>query len=113
MKPEKVSVACPKCGHSQLEPPAAYSSVCKKCGQYFRLEDLRHAQAAPYGAGAAQSRDVRHVTCFSCGTELDVPATAISTMCKRCSSHMDLRDYQISSTVSKNFRTKGRFVVEE
>ena len=34
-------------------------------------------------------------------------------MCKRCSSHIDLGDYQITSTVSKNFRTKGRFVVEE
>jgi cytoskeletal protein CcmA (bactofilin family) len=34
-------------------------------------------------------------------------------MCKRCSTHIDLRDYQISGTVSKNFKTKGRFVVEE
>lgn len=44
---------------------------------------------------------------------MEVPASAQSTMCKRCSSHIDLRDYQITSTVSKNFRTKGRFVVEE
>jgi cytoskeletal protein CcmA (bactofilin family) len=34
-------------------------------------------------------------------------------MCKRCSSHVDLRDYQITQTVSKNFRTYGRLVVEE
>jgi cytoskeletal protein CcmA (bactofilin family) len=34
-------------------------------------------------------------------------------MCKRCSSHVDLRDYQINQTVSKNFRTYGRIVVEE
>jgi cytoskeletal protein CcmA (bactofilin family) len=34
-------------------------------------------------------------------------------MCKRCSSHLDLRDYQITSAVSKNFRTHGRFVIEE
>src|SRR5262249_23470158 len=112
MKTDKVSVTCPKCGHTQLEPPQAYSTVCKKCRQYFRLEDLRHAPTAPAHA-QAPSRDVRRVTCFSCRTELDVPLTALSTMCKRCSAHMDLRDYQITSTVSKNFKTKGRFVVEE
>jgi cytoskeletal protein CcmA (bactofilin family) len=34
-------------------------------------------------------------------------------MCKRCSSHLDLRDYVINSAVSKNFRTHGRFIIEE
>jgi len=34
-------------------------------------------------------------------------------MCKRCSSHIDLQDYSISGTVSKNFRTTGNFVIEE
>ena len=34
-------------------------------------------------------------------------------MCKRCSRHVDLRDYQITQTVSKNFRTYGRLVLEE
>jgi len=37
---------------------------------------------------------------------------AQSAMCKRCSSYIDLQDYTITSAVSKNFRTKGRFVVE-
>src|SRR3954469_25485015 len=115
MKPEKVSVTCPKCGHTQLEPPAAYSSVCKKCRQYFRLGDLRKAKASEAGAQAAQpqGREFRQVTCFTCGTALEVPATAQSTMCKRCSAHVDLRDYHITSTVSKNFKTKGRFLIEE
>jgi cytoskeletal protein CcmA (bactofilin family) len=34
-------------------------------------------------------------------------------MCKRCSAHLDLRDYRINSAVSRNFRTKGRFVIDE
>jgi len=110
MKPAKVSVTCPKCGHTQLEPPTAYSSVCKNCREHFRLKDLRRA-------GTSQTeqlrKELRRVCCFSCGTELDVPLTAQSTMCKRCSSHVDLRDYQITSTVSKNFKTKGRFLIEE
>lgn len=33
-------------------------------------------------------------------------------MCKRCGRHIDLRDYRISNAVSKNFKTKGTFVVE-
>jgi cytoskeletal protein CcmA (bactofilin family)/DNA-directed RNA polymerase subunit RPC12/RpoP len=122
MKQDKVLVACPKCGHTQSEPAAAYSSVCKKCRQYFRLEDVLRgpAEGAPKGNGshaktraAPSARELRHVTCFQCGTELEVAPSAQSTMCKRCSSHLDLRDYHINSAVSKNFRTHGRFVIEE
>ena len=109
MKVEKRSVICPKCGHTQPEPAAAYSTVCKKCRQHFRLQDLRQ----PAAKAQESNRSQRRVTCFSCGAELDVPPSAQSTMCKRCSSHVDLRDYQIANAVSKNFKTKGRFVIEE
>jgi cytoskeletal protein CcmA (bactofilin family) len=34
-------------------------------------------------------------------------------MCKRCSGFVDLKDYRIDHSVTKNFKTKGRFVVEE
>jgi len=34
-------------------------------------------------------------------------------MCKRCSCHIDLRDYEFTSTVSKNFKSKGRCVLHE
>jgi cytoskeletal protein CcmA (bactofilin family) len=123
MKQDKVLVACPKCGHAQSEPAAAYSSVCKKCRQYFRLEDV--LRGAPEGKPASSNgsrakaaptprpHEVRRVTCFQCGTGLEVSSSAQSTMCKRCSSHLDLRDYVINSAVSKNFRTHGRFVIEE
>jgi len=33
-------------------------------------------------------------------------------MCKRCGSHVDLNDYRIAQTVSKNFRTHGLLVIE-
>jgi len=55
----------------------------------------------------------RRVRCFQCGTEFEAPKAAASTMCKRCSSYVDLTDYRITQTVSKNFRTHGRLVVEE
>jgi cytoskeletal protein CcmA (bactofilin family) len=66
--------------------------------------------AAPALAKAIEQRRIR---CFQCGTDLEVSKAAASTMCKRCSSHVDLADYQIASTVSKSFRTHGRLVLEE
>ena len=117
MKPEKVLVECPQCGHTQSEPSSAYSTNCRKCRHYIRLDEGRKAGATPARATTPAApepvRDLRQVTCFQCGTVLDVPPSAQSTMCKRCSSHLDLRDYIINSAVSKNFRTRGRFVVEE
>jgi cytoskeletal protein CcmA (bactofilin family)/DNA-directed RNA polymerase subunit RPC12/RpoP len=111
MKAQKVVAACPKCGHQQPEPAAAYSTVCKACGQHFRLDE-NPREIAPHAPSAVPC-DTRRVVCFTCGTELDVSAAAQSTMCKRCSSYVDLQDYRITTTVSKNLRTKGRIVVEE
>ena len=38
---------------------------------------------------------------------------AASTMCKRCSSHVDLADYQINQTFSKSFAIRWPLVLEE
>ena len=105
---DQALVVCPKCGHQQAESHSAISSNCGQCGQYLRVQELLH----PVEKVAAPAPDQRHLTCFDCGTELTVPAAAQSAMCKRCSSYLDLKDYVINSAVSKNFKTKGRFVVE-
>jgi cytoskeletal protein CcmA (bactofilin family) len=104
-------VSCPKCGHSQSEPSSGYSTVCKKCRANFRLEEKSAGSAVHEVARFEIAK--RRINCFQCGTDLEVPEAAESTMCKRCSSHVDLRDYSISQTVSKNFRTYGRLVIEE
>jgi cytoskeletal protein CcmA (bactofilin family) len=109
VKKDTVKVACPKCGHEQPEPRGAYSTICKKCRSHFRLGETLQPAAKPVLPVLEQKR----VTCFQCGTVLDVALAATSTMCKRCSSHVDLSDYHISQTVSKNFRTHGRLVIEE
>lgn len=111
MKHDKVLVACPKCGHRQPEPRRAFSTVCKKCNQHFRVQEV--LQPAAKVEVEELRRNYKEITCFNCGTELEVALTAQSTMCKRCSSHVDLRDYKITSAVSKNFKTKGSFVIEE
>lgn len=106
--PAKVLVACPYCGHEQAEPPSAFSSVCKKCRQHLRVQEILRPK--PKAAETAPER--KRVTCFECGAELEVAVSAESTMCKRCSRYVDLQDYHITSTVSKNFKTKGSFVLE-
>src|SRR5262245_28270029 len=108
-KQEKSLLTCPHCGHQQPGPRTAFSAVCKKCGQYFRVQELpKPERKAP--APATQER--RRITCFDCGTELDVAVSAQSTMCKRCSRHIDLLDYSFSVAVSRNFKTKGTFVIQ-
>lgn len=107
-KPAKVLLACPHCGHQQAEPPSAISSVCKKCGQHFHVQEVLH----PTAKAVERAPDKRRITCFECHAELDVPASAESTMCKKCSRYLDLKSYTINSAVSKNFKTKGDFVIE-
>ena len=108
-KPARFPVTCPKCGHRQVVPRTAYSTICKECHQRFRLEELPRLAAQP----AKPQLEQRQVRCFRCGTGLAVPATAFSTMCKRCGSYVDLADYRITETVSRNFRTHGRLVIEK
>ncbi len=108
-KQRTVAVACPKCGHTQPEPPTAYSTICKNCHEHFRVQEALHPTPTRRKPVPQQKR----VRCFQCDTELEVPVAAASTMCKRCGSYVDLSDYRIAQTVSKNFRTHGVLVVEE
>ena len=107
-KQDKVLVACPHCGHRQAEPRTAFSTVCQKCHGHFHVQEVLN----PVRKAVAAAPEKRRITCFDCGAELEVPVTAESTMCKRCSRYVDLKDYKITNVVSKNFKTKGKFIVE-
>jgi cytoskeletal protein CcmA (bactofilin family) len=105
---DQVLVACPHCGHQQAEPRTGISSVCKKCGQHLRVQEILHPAPKAPDRGPERKR----ITCFECGAALEVPVSAESTMCKRCSRYVDMKNYVINSAVSKNFKTKGSFVVD-
>jgi cytoskeletal protein CcmA (bactofilin family) len=107
-KQDKVLLTCPHCGHRQAESREAFSTICRKCGQHLRVQEiLKPPRKAPERAPKQ-----KRITCFQCGAELEIPASAESTMCKRCSQYVDLHDYRITSAVAKNFKTKGAFIVE-
>ena len=105
---DKIWVACPHCGHSQPEPRAAISTVCKKCHSHYLIADALRPPPKAVDSGIARQQ----ITCFECGRTLEVPATAQSSMCKYCSSHVDLQDYRIANATSRNFKTKGSLVLE-
>jgi cytoskeletal protein CcmA (bactofilin family) len=105
---DQVLVVCPYCGHQQREPLGVISTVCKKCRQHIHAEEL----LKPAPKSASQLPQLKRITCFDCGAELEVALSAESTMCKRCSRYVDLKDYHINNAVSKNFKTKGAFVIE-
>jgi cytoskeletal protein CcmA (bactofilin family) len=108
-KPEKAVVTCPHCASQQWVAPAAFSAVCKQCGQYLRVQEL--LKPAPKKPPPAPEQ--KRIACFECHSEFDVPTSAQSTMCKKCSAYIDLHDYSISNAVSKNFKTKGAFVIQQ
>jgi cytoskeletal protein CcmA (bactofilin family) len=107
-KQDKVLMTCPHCGNAQAESRLAFSTVCKKCGRNFRIQEALHPTRKEAPAALEQKR----ITCFECGAELDVALSAQSTMCKKCSRYVDLKDYHISNAVSKNFKTRGSFTLE-
>ncbi len=101
-------MACPHCGHQQPEARSAFSTICRHCGHHLRVQEILNP--APRAPDRAYQQ--KHVTCFECGAGLTVPVSAESTMCKWCSQYVDLHDYRITSAVAKNFKTKGRLVIE-
>ena len=47
------------------------------------------------------------VECFDCKAKQEVIASATSTTCPKCSAHLDLRDYKITTSFSRSIRTHG------
>jgi len=107
-KQDQVLVACPHCGHQQAEPRTAFSTICRKCGQHLRIQEI--LSPPPHAPQRAPKQ--KRITCFECGAALEVPISAESTMCKWCSCYVDLHDYHITTAMGKNFKTKGTLIVE-
>jgi len=99
-KPDQVLVTCPLAAISSLIQRGLLH-ICKKCGEHFRVQEVLN----PVGWTGRQLQ-LRRVTCFDCGAGLEVPVSAESSMCKWCSRYLDLHDYQITTPMAKNFRTR-------
>lgn len=128
--PAKVSVECPHCGFKQQDYAAAKSTMCRQCGGAFspsvpkaeiRLRPVNAATTAKHepvpaaehpslmqrfdGLWGKQRSSV--VECFDCKAKQEVTSAASSTICPKCSAHLDLRDYKITTNFSRAIRTHG------
>jgi cytoskeletal protein CcmA (bactofilin family) len=111
-----------------MEYAAVKSTMCRQCGGAFvpsapkqpeiKLRAARETPAAPLptreepsilnkleGFWKPQRSSV--VECFECKAKQEVTSTATSTTCPKCSAHLDLRDYKITTSFSRAIRTHG------
>src|SRR5467141_1531450 len=106
-----------------MEYAAAKSSICRQCGRSFTPFapkpglKLRTTEEAPAPETSSsifgkledfwKRQTSRVVECFECKRKQQVSGASTSTICPSCSSHIDLRDYKITSGFSRSIRTRG------
>lgn len=112
-----------------MEYAAVKSTMCRQCGGAFSpaappkaefklrsIEERASAVAAAVTDAPAFFKKMEGfwgkprasvVECFDCKAKQDVIASATSTTCPKCSAHLDLRDYKITTSFSRAIRTHG------
>jgi cytoskeletal protein CcmA (bactofilin family) len=106
-----------------MEYAAAKSTMCRQCGAHFvpsapKLEVRLRPKSEPVETVADPSVFRRlegfwtkhHssvIECFDCKATQEISSAATSTICPKCSKHIDLRDYKITTSFSRSIRTHG------
>ncbi len=112
-----------------MEYAAIKSTMCRQCGSAFAPSTPKQTQIklrAPREVPAAPPAPAREepsllnkiegfwkpqrssvVECFECKTRQEISSAANSTTCRKCSAHLDLRDYKVSTSFSRIIRTHG------
>ena len=115
-----------------MEYAAVKSTMCRQCGSAFvpsapkqaeiRLRTPRQTPAQPPSVreepsilnkieGFWKPQRSSVVECFECKATQEVTSAATSTTCPKCSAHLDLRDYKITTSFSRAIRTHGELHV--
>jgi hypothetical protein len=47
------------------------------------------------------------IECFDCKAKHEVSSAATSSFCPKCSTHVDLRNYKITTSFSRSIKTQG------
>jgi len=106
-----------------MEYAAAKSTMCRQCGAHFapsapkmevRLRPKDEAvEAAPDPSllrkleGYWTKHHNSEIECFECKAKQEVSSAASSTFCPKCSTHIDLRDYKVTTSFSRSIKTHG------
>ena len=107
-----------------MEYAAAKSTMCRQCGAHFvpsapkqevRLrpkEEPVETVADPSVFRKLEGFWAKHyssvIECFDCRATQEISSAATSTICPKCSKHIDLRDYKITTSFSRSIRTHGQ-----
>ena len=108
-----------------MEYAAAKSTMCRQCGAHF-VPSAPKLQAAASPQRRTRRARCRSVALAKTGGLLEQDTTArsssvliarprrksvpprTSTICPKCSKHIDLRDYKITTSFSRSIRTHGQ-----
>ncbi|HEX4640056.1 MAG TPA: polymer-forming cytoskeletal protein [Chthoniobacterales bacterium] len=114
-----------------MEYAAAKSTMCRQCGSHFapaapKQEMIRLRPREEHVEAAAPANDAgllqkiegfwtKHhsseIECFDCKAKHEVSSAATSSFCPKCSTHVDLRNYKITTSFSRSIKTQGEIHV--
>lgn len=127
------STFCRKCSEYFAITPATLASAAKSAQglrqeakpRYGASSAVRDAASAvpsrqtsstgePPASGLLQKFEglfgkpkTRTVDCFNCSSSQEVTGSAQSTTCRSCGAYIDLQDYRVNGSFSRNIQTRG------
>jgi cytoskeletal protein CcmA (bactofilin family) len=106
-----------------MEYAAAKSTMCRQCGSHFapagprpeiRLRAKEEAVEAPADSslfhkieGFWNKHHSSEIEWFECKATQEISSAASSTFCPQCSTHIDLRNYKVTTSFSRSIKTQG------
>lgn len=107
-----------------MEYAAAKSTMCRQCGSHFapsapkveirlrpKEEPVQSAATDPSLLQKFEGFWTKHhnseIECFDCKAKQEVSSAATSTFCPKCSTHIDLRNYKVTTSFSRSIKTQG------
>src|SRR5256714_5609717 len=100
--------------------------MCRQCGSHFApsapKQEIRlrpkeeRVEAAVSGSdsslrqkfeGLWNKHHSSEIECFECKARHEVSSAATSSFCPKCSTHIDLRNYKITTSFSRSIKTQG------
>jgi cytoskeletal protein CcmA (bactofilin family) len=110
-----------------MEYAAAKSTMCRQCGSHFApsvpKQEVRMrpkdelVEAAPDPSLFQKIEGYWHkhhnsvIECFDCKAKQEISSAATSTFCPKCSTHIDLRSYKVTTSFSRSIKTQGEIHV--
>ena len=105
---QKTEVACPECGHQQLESEKFISTVCRQCGHYFKSPRASSPDRRKVRRTLVRKKEL---TCAECGEVQEVAEEAQSSTCLHCGRHLELGHREITGEHLGNISLEGELKI--